>query len=313
MKKIDSRKDAVEAAAKRLRRKAYLKTGIALIATIAICGWAAYGLLNPRLTERYNDFAVDSAVDWLENADHDKFDICSKNITNADGWFSLYKRDRKSLGKIRSRSLSTREELPGAGSGLKRYELKFGTSFSESPRDVLEQVIVESDNHSRFTVINASHWPYFFRPSKSEKRILTDDEKQRIKTVADNVLKKIAARDTAFFKQAYTGWTEQPDYFHRKNEIATEAVAGKIIASLYEIMGKGKMSPWKLGGINAFLPVGRSGFECSSAYYSFSVNSEGKARNFVLQIVITRDLYMDRLAEWKFFSLWFWERKEKKK
>lgn len=313
MKKIDLRKDSVDAAAKKLRRKACLKTGIVLLVTVIICGWVAYGMLNPRMTERYNDFAVDAAVDWLENGDHGKFDVCNKDITDADGWFNLYKRDRKSLGKIKSRSLSTREELSGVGNGLKRYELKFGSSFSEAPRDVLERVIVESDNRSRFTVINAGHLLYFFRPSKAEKLILTEDQKQQIRAVADNVLKKITARDTAFFKQAYTGWTEQPDYFHRKNEIATEAASGKTISGLYEVLSRGKSSPWKFGGISAFVPVGRTGFECSSAYYSFSVNSEGKARNFVLQIRIDRDLYLDRSAEWRFFNLWFWERKEKKK
>ncbi len=313
MKKIDLRKEAVDAAVKRLRKKAYLKTGIALIFTVAICGWVAYGLLNPRMTERYNDFAVDSAVDWLENADHGKFDACNKNITDPDGWFNLYKRDRNSLGKVRSRSLSSREELPAGGSGLKRYELKFGSSFSESPKDVLEKVIVESDNQSRFSVVNAGYWLYSFRPSKSEKRVLNDDEKQRIRAVAENVLKKVAARETTFFKQAYAGWAEQPDYFHWKSWIAAEAASGKTIAGLYDAMSKGKLSPWKFSGISAFIPIGRSGFECSSVYYSFSVNAEGKIRNFMIQVAVDRDLYLDKAAEWQFFSLWFWEKKETKK
>jgi len=313
MGKINLRKDSVEVAAKKQRRKAYLKTGIAILVTAGICGWVTHSLLNPRMTERYNDFAVDAAVDWLENADHGKFDVCNKDITDAGGWFNLYTRDRKSLGKVKSRSLSTREELPSVNNGLKRYELRFGSSFSESPKDVLEQVIVESDNHSRFTVINASYWLYSFRPTKAGMRIFTEDEKQRIKTVAENVLKKIDARETAFFKQAYAEWTEQPDYFHWKSWIAAEAKSGKIIANLYETLSKGKLSPWKFSGVNAFTPVGRTGFECSSVYYSFSVNSEGKSRNFIVQIGIDRDLYLDKSAEWKFFSLWFWEKKEKKK
>jgi hypothetical protein len=308
MGKINLRKGFVNVVTK----KANLKTGIAVLIAAMICGWAAYKLLNPRMTERYNNFAADSAVDWLESADREKFDACRKDIADGDGWFNLYMRDRKSLGKIKSRGLSSSQELPAVNSGLKRYELKFASSFSESPKDVLEQLIVESDNRSRFTVINAGYWLYNFRPNKTGVS-LTEDEKQRIKVVAEDVLKKVDARETTFFKQAYAEWAKHPDYFHWKSWIAAEAKSGKTIASLYEILSKGKSSPWKFIGMNAFAPIGRAGFECGSVYYSFSVNSEGKSRNFTLSVAIDRDLYADKNAEWKFFGLWFREIKVKKK
>lgn len=312
MGKLNSRGHSKNAATHNWWKKEYLKTGIVALITLVICVWIGYRLLSPRMTERYNDFTIDSAVDWLENADRDKFDRCRENIVDADGWFNLFMRDRKSLGKAQSRSFSVRQDLAAVDNGMKRCELKFGSSFSKSRTDIQEKLIVESDGNSRFKVINAGYLLYSFVPDRAAKRVLTADEKQQIRTVADNVLKKIDARDTAFFRQAYTEWAENPDYFHWKDSITTEAKTCKNIMNLYEILAKGKASPRKFSGINAYVPVGRSGFECSNAYYSFSVNSAGETRSFTLLIMINRDLYADKAAEWKFFNLRLWERKEKK-
>ncbi|MHB9138769.1 MAG: hypothetical protein ACYC4Q_05135 [Victivallaceae bacterium] len=311
MGKFKSRGYSKDAATKNWRRREYLKTGIVALITIAICGWIGYRLLTPGMTERYNDFTIDSAVDWLENADRDKFDICRKDIADADGWFNLFMRDRRSLGKAQSRSFSSRQDLPTVESGMKRYELRFGSSFSKVRTDIQERLIVESDGKSKFQVINAGYWLYYLVPDRAVKRVLTADEKQQIMTVADNVLKKIDARDTAFFRQTYNEWAQRPDYFHWKNSMVNEAKSCKNITTIYEILAKGKASPRKFSGINTFVPVGRSGFECSNAYYSFSVISEGQTRSFTLNIGIDRDLYEDKSAEWKFFNLWIWERKEK--
>ena len=51
------------------QNKVLLKTGITLFVAAGLCYWVIYGLLNPKITVRYNDFAIDSAVAWLENAD----------------------------------------------------------------------------------------------------------------------------------------------------------------------------------------------------------------------------------------------------
>lgn len=312
MGKLNTRGHSKNAAPQRWWKKGYLKTGIAALITLVICVWMGYRLLNPRMTERYNDFTIDSAVDWLENADRDKFDRCRENIADADGWFNLFMRDRKSLGKARSRSFSVSRDLAAADNGMKRYELKFGSSFSKSRTDIQEKLIVESDGRSKFKVVNAGYLLYSFVPDRAAKRVLTADEKQQIRTVADNVLKKIDARDTAFFRQAYAAWAENPDYFHWKDSIATEAKTCKNVTNLYEALAKGKASPRKFSGVNAYVPVGRSGFDCGNAYYSFSVNSAGETRSYTLLIMIDRDLYADKAAEWKFFNLWLGERKEKK-
>jgi hypothetical protein len=292
--------------------KAYLKNGLALLVAVLICGWVTYKLLNPRMTERHNDFTIDASLDWLEAADHEKFDVCRKNIIDADSWFNLFMLDRKSLDKVKARIFTSRREFPDTGNGLKRYELKFVSNFSESPqgRDIYEQLIVESDNRSQFKVINADYWLYDFRPNRTVVRSLTEEEKQHIRTMSEDILKKVDARETTFFKQAYAEWAERPDYFHSNKWIAAEAKSGKTIAKLYKILSTGKASPWKFDRLKTYSPVGRTGFECNEGYYSFSVNSEAKSKNFILEIDIIRDLYLDKSAEWKFFGLWFWEKKD---
>ena len=44
MKKINLHKDSVNGAAKKQQMKGYLKTGIALLITVGICGWVTHSL-----------------------------------------------------------------------------------------------------------------------------------------------------------------------------------------------------------------------------------------------------------------------------
>jgi len=302
------KKDSANAAIKKQQRKTYLKTGIALLAAAAICGWVTYGLLNPKM--RYDDFVIDSAVEWLELADREKFDACRKDITDADGWFNVFMSDRKSLGRVKLRSLKSYKELSAVSSGLKRYELKFGTNFSKSP-NASEQLIVESDNISKIKVINARYYqaaintrallserekqslqvpaasasfPRVYFSFATGERIcifvdsacairlvpLTAEEKQRIISVAENVLKKVDARDTFFFKQAYAELAEQPKYFHWKNWLTAEAKSCRRITCFYEILSNGKASPWAFSNALAYnLTIENTSFEQSSVVYIF--------------------------------------------
>ncbi|MFA6717312.1 MAG: hypothetical protein WCS27_18170 [Victivallaceae bacterium] len=107
--------------------KQYLKLGAAVLITVGICTWVIYGLLKPELTPKYGDFAIDSAVAWLQNADRGNFDVCRKNIVDHDGWFDWFVKDRESLGTIKARNLNARREIAGAAKGMKRYELKFNS------------------------------------------------------------------------------------------------------------------------------------------------------------------------------------------
>lgn len=66
--------------AKRQQRRQLLKTGIAALVAIGLCSWAAYCWFNPPW-ERYNNFVIDSAVEWMEDADDGDFDDCLENKT----------------------------------------------------------------------------------------------------------------------------------------------------------------------------------------------------------------------------------------
>ncbi|MFA7185840.1 MAG: hypothetical protein WC082_13145, partial [Victivallales bacterium] len=60
----------------------YWKQGTAVLVPVGICAGVIYGLLKPDVTPKYGDFAIDSAVAWLENADQGNFDVCKKNIVD---------------------------------------------------------------------------------------------------------------------------------------------------------------------------------------------------------------------------------------
>lgn len=290
---------------------------------VALTGRAdskASGLLNPETTAKPDDFITASARKWLELADQGKFDECRKNIVDSNGWFDWFERDRKSLGKMESRKFSSRRELQGAGNGLKRYELKFACEFSEmhpnlwlpTPENADEEIVVESAGIAKLTVINACYWPYYYRGNMAKIRPLAKYEYSRVKTIIEDIFKKIDARETTFFKQTYAEWAKQPDYLHDKKGF--EVQYNKKLAKLYDILSKGKPTPWKLEKEEDVLnSIGRTGFEHADFLYSFSVSAEGRTKNFMLWIMLVRDLYSDEPAEWKFYTLWPYEKQEKKK
>ena len=301
-------KDTVDAAAKKQQRNARLKTGITVIITIGICCWVVYGLFNPKMTMCYNDFAIDSTVSWLENADRQDFDVCRKNSVDSDGWFDWFMKDRKSLGKVKSRNLTVRQELLDAATGMKRYELKFDSQFSKfSPKgNVSEKMIIETDGRSQFKALSADYW--FANGFDFSGLTVTEEEKTRIMKVAEDALKKVDARDIAFFKQIYTEWSQQPDYFQWNNRFPVEAKT-KVVSNLCDVLAKGKSSPRKFTKLDTYIPVGRTGFQCSAVSYSFSVTTKDKTQKFMLRIFVDRDLYQDKSAGWKFNALWFREQK----
>ena len=299
-KKSYEKKDPAGTATKKMQKMAYLKTGIAILITIGICGWVVHGLLNPKITARYNDFAIDSAVSWLENADRQDFDACRKNIVVSNGWFDWFVLDRKSLGKVKSRTLASRNELPGAPFGMKRYELKFDFS-----RSVSERMIIETDGHSLFKVIVVDY--RYFRNREILERSVTESDKAHIMPIAEDVLKKIDARDIAFFKKK----GQQPDYLEWR--IADEAKRLKEVGDLCEILAKSKSSPRQFTDLRIFIPVGQTGLECSVVDYSFSVNVNEKVQNFLLRICLTRNRYQNKSAEWNFYFLSFEEKSENKR
>ena len=306
------KKDSANIAVRNSRRAKLLKNGIAVLITLGVCGWVAYGLLKPKMTERYNDFAIDSAVSWLENADRQDFDACRKSAVDSNGWFDWFTADRKSLGKIKLRNLSSRQELPGAsdGDGIKRYELKFGSQFSETANlkiYVFERMIVETDGHGQFKALIADYW--FSGNLKFSECPVTESEKTRIIAIAEDVWRKIDARNITFFKQTYGEVARQPDYFQWFKGFANEAKVSASFKNLFEILAKGESSPRKLTGLYIGVPAGRTGFKSCVVFYNFSVNTKGKNQNFALVIFLERDFYQNKFADWKFSGLSFREKK----
>lgn len=311
MVKRDSCKPSAEESAVRERRKQYLKTGLAAFVALALCCWVAYRWFHPGMTEKYNDFAIDSAVGWLEKADRQDFEACRKSATDAAGWFDWFVTDRKSLGKVKERTLAIRQSLPDAAPEMKRYELKFDSRFgkSSSRGSVSERVVVETDGKSRFKVLAADYW--LSRGIEFSGHPVGDTEKARIKAAAEQALKKAEAGDMAFFKRIYGEWLKGPDYFGWQKYIVNDAKDSKNIAGLGELLRKGKATPFTLARLDTYIPLGRTGFECSSVVYRFSVNINGKTQNFNLRMFVNRDLYLNKDAEWKFAHLMFREEKKK--
>ena len=297
------------------QNKVLLKTGITLFVAAGLCYWVIYGLLNPKITVRYNDFAIDSAVAWLENADRQDFDACRKNIVDSNGWFDWYVQDRKSLGSVKSRSLAVRKELPNVViEGMKRYELKFNSQFSKSSpnRNVSERMIIETDGYTQFKVFATSYWfsgnvNWLNRPS-------TADEKLRAMAVTEDVFMRIDARDIAFFKQKYAEWAQQPDYFDWNKYLVMHAKNPKTIIDLCEILSKGKSASREFTNLKTKFLNGRTGYEDVEVSYIFSIKINEKLQKFRVTVFIDRDLYQNKSAEWRFIYLdFFEEEKEKQK
>ncbi|MDD5596723.1 MAG: DUF4974 domain-containing protein [Victivallaceae bacterium] len=283
---------------KREQRKQLLKVGIAALFAIVLCSWAAYRWFNPG-TERYNDFVVDSAIDWLENADWGYFDDCRKDIIDKNGWFDWFVKDQKSLGKIKSRKLIHRRYISGGTRGMKRYELKFNSKFSQfSPQcKTIEQMIIETDGKKQFKVLIADYWmgngvkPIFFKPSENTRK--------QIMAVAEKVFKKAKSGNIEFFKYAYSEIDKKTDYFNWKPYLVS-VLNPERAERLYKVLNKGNHSPLKLDDLKTYVPVGRTGFEASWSEYLFSVENQGKKVNYILIVIINRDLYQNKSAEWKF-------------
>ncbi len=306
-------KASVNAAAKKWQNKVHLKTGLALLITVGLCGWVLYGLFNPKITVRYNDFAIDSAIAWLENADRQDFDACRKNIVDSNGWFDWFVPDRKSLGTVKSRNLAVRQELPDAPAGMNRYELKFNSQFSKSApnSNVSEKMIIETDGHNQLKVLTSDYW--FSGGSSWLNRPATADEKLCIMAVVEDVFKRIDAKDIAFFKQKYAEITQQPDYFGWNKYFVNYAKNPKMIIDICELLAKGKSTSRKFIKLEKYVQNGRTGFEGAPVHYIFSVKMHEKLQNFMLVIEVSRDCYQNKSAEWKFYNLYFIEEKGKQK
>jgi hypothetical protein len=274
-------------------KKAYLKTGIMLLVTLAICGWVIYGLFFAKTATRYNDFTIDSAIAWLENADSRKFDSCRKNIVDTNDWFDWFVKDRKSLGDVKSRALSVRQDSPGATAGMKRYELKFGTQFSKSRGNVSERLLVETDGQRQFKVILADYW--LSNGVDFSEFQVSDSDKAQIMAAANDFLQKMAAKDVNFFKQRYAEWAKNPDYFGW-NQFLEREMKNPTIIPLPDLQSKDKASALKFIKMRTYIPNGRTGFECSAVEYRYTVNNTGEDEQHAKEIALAMNVAEKWLA-----------------
>lgn len=289
-----------------VRNKQYLKPGIAILIAIGICGGVIYGLMRPKSTLAYGDFSIDSAIAWLENADRGNFDMCRKSAVDHDGWFDWFVKDRKSLGKIKERSLISRQELPGAAVEMKRYELKFNSQFSCVPKNhATERMVVETDGKKQFKILMTDYWlPYNWGNWKEKELNITDETRTRIMTAAGKILKNIEDENPAFFKRSYAELTKKPNYFGwwRFSDYLNEQVL-----KLFKFRREGKPSAWEFYQMKIFSPLGRTGFESSRVWYHFSVTGKRKTKKFVVIIFMSHDGYQANAPDWEFYGLGFRE------
>ena len=291
------------------QNKQYLKLGIAVLITVGICGWVIYCMLKPEVTPKYGDFAIDSAVAWLENADRGNFDVCRKSIVDRDGWFDWFVKDRESLGTIKARSLVSRREVPGAAKGMKRYELKFNSKFSvDLEHNITERIIIETDGKKQLKILMADYWIHGNWNAWKELKV-NDDTKAQIMTVAEKVLKKIDSRDIAFFKRRYTEISKESNYLGRNWSVD---VGIKRLLRLFRLRTEGTPSSWKFDRMGTFVPLGRTGFKSCNVWYHFSATVNGETKNFVLLIFVNSDAYQGNTPDWKFDGLGFREIKQQK-
>jgi len=292
---------------RRQRKKQLLKLSLAALTAVSLCTWVAYRWFYPP-SEQTHDFAIDSAMAWLENADRQKFEVCRKDVVDDSGWFDWFVKDRTSLGKKRFRELYSRQEVPGAAAGRKRYEVKFDVRFQASPGDNLERVLVETDGAKEFKVCGADYW--FSHGTRYSGLPLTESKKKQMMAAAATVLAKFDAGDDAFFRRAYREECQRPDYLN-----AHKYHGEKWSQRLLTALKNGRAKPWQYVNCNGAVPAGRTGLELGFVYYRLAVNSgTGPVKDYWLLLLMQRDGYRDGdRAEWLFSEVRFWEARKSKK
>ena len=279
-------------------RKQWLKAGLIVLGVILTISWTAYRGFRSS-PEPYHDFTIDAVVSWLENADRRQFPVCGRNITDNNGWFEWFIKDRNSLGNMKSRQLALRRELSTRAEGMRRYELNFDLQFGKKqsiPDQLTERVIVESDGTEKISVVRVDYWYSGFL-GRPETRPATDDETTSVMSVVNHVLEQMDAGNTAFFQQQYKECLKKPDYFGMGHFIRQELKTPQRIKEICELLHHNQRS---LLGVEFMMFPGRTGVEIGTANYKFAAKKNGLSEDYVLQIMVSRDHYQDQSASWEF-------------
>lgn len=86
------------------------KTKIGLCAIVLFTGivWSFhYGLSNMN-DNSIREPTMAAADQWLKNADNLQFNICRETVTDSNGWFEYFKKDRTALGDFKKRLFKTK-------------------------------------------------------------------------------------------------------------------------------------------------------------------------------------------------------------
>ncbi len=295
------------------KHKHMVKLVLMILALTGILTWVGYRFFHPNTKIEYNDFTIDSAITWLDNADAGKFDVCEKDVVDKNGWFDWYKKDRATLKDLKKRSLLQKQTLPGESKGLKRYELTFDSKFSAVTRrnaKVSERVIVESDGKQQFKVCIADYPRLSFTPMDQN---FSESENKLVTALAEKILEKINRRDIDFFKRSFAEYAQRANYFGWNGWWLQQAKKPTKTLELFKILDNGNPSTFKFNKVRSCITRGRTGFQSNGVEYRFSINEKGKQENYKLEVFIERDLYKDKSAPWAFWGFWFWKEKKKEK
>ncbi|MHB9139752.1 MAG: hypothetical protein ACYC4Q_10160, partial [Victivallaceae bacterium] len=138
------------------RSKLFILFGVLLCGVVMSI---SYGLSNMN-DNSIREPAIAAADQWLKDADRQKFDVCKEMVTDANGWFEYFKKDRVALGELNRRNFKIKSEFAvDNGNG---YMLQYETFFNKDKKSppYAEKVYLNRDRKGKYTVTGVEYcWP----------------------------------------------------------------------------------------------------------------------------------------------------------
>jgi hypothetical protein len=155
--------------------------------------YSCYYCINNYNYTVFNDPAARKADEWLRYADKFRFDKCKTMITDDATWFEYFKKDRESLGKLKSRYLKIKSERQ-PGSGV--FTLYFDTQFEKNK--LTEEVEIKESPKGKFSISRAK---YIINNMFSSKWGIYDgNEIVELKKIAAECCRAMDSQDVNFFE-----------------------------------------------------------------------------------------------------------------
>lgn len=219
-----------------------------LVAGLAV-GFAVYRIFT--LDDDYgtDDAEARAALKWLRLADRGNFEECRKNAADPEKWLDLFKKNRESLEKLKSRSLRSKS-IDRNGT----YKIIFNSAFGKAPG--IDEIVWVGKDAKVWLVKYKYAWiPAPWRSQDTG----SPEEVQEIRNLASGAVTAMNKLDAEFFTRIKDGkrtfsrlkrQTEQLGYPYKYNisnqirfsrnipgmtEIET---ALAVIGCLYRVNGK---------------------------------------------------------------------------